>query len=767
MDQGLMVSIMVYAGSAIMVYNIIRYILFARFVLGIESYKKSRGGTALLVVPLILLILFLMGYILVGVLGNPDIIMAGILLGGSVFVLLITRLSSAIAKRIRANDEQLEAMYDSLKSEFDAVAKDKDSVVRVNLSKDEILSVSGSGLYASDTTAGSYTDFIDGRRKNVIFRNEEGSGSVDLTRDGLLKKFESGYRDSSEVLFVRRSDGSDGFVKLDVAMTLNPSTGDIEAFISESDHDTDMVCNALINSVLSSRCDMVARIVGGQFSIVTKDHMSGYAVPGESMDYGDYLTRYLYPELNGPDTEKSSVLDSVSLASIERALEKRSYYSVDFACGRDSVEGYRNFTFYPVDKRAGFYILLQTDITDSVKDQMNNTEKLRQALKGAEAANKAKTMFLSNMSHDIRTPLNAIIGYTNLARNAEAGSDEIGSYLEKIDASGKHLLSLIDDVLEMSRIESGRMDVTEEPSDLNMIVSDIKDMLVNQMSDKGIDFTVETDCSKSTVMCDENRLKRILLNLLSNAYKFTPEGGSVRFTLSQKDSDIDNKNMYEFRVKDTGSGMSEEFVQKIYEPFERAETATVSGIQGTGLGMSITKSLVDMMGGTISIDTAPGQGTDISLFIGFTPVLGGFVSGRECTFNGPGIDFNGKKILLVEDIDINREIAEILLRDMGFTVETAVNGKEALDLVSGGDAGIYDAVLMDVQMPVMDGYEATRAIRSLDDPAKANVPVIAMTANAFKEDILNATAAGMNGHIPKPIDPEVIKCVLSRVLSER
>ncbi|MBO5521331.1 MAG: response regulator [Eubacterium sp.] len=470
--------------------------------------------------------------------------------------------------------------------------------------------------------------------------------------------------------------------------------------------------------------------------------------------------------------------------------------------------------------------------------RIEETEELQVSLQAAEQASKAKTTFLSNMSHDIRTPLNAIIGYSNLAEKEELTLPQARGYMKKIRNAGRHLLELINDVLEMSRIESGKIELEEKQTDLREIVSGMEELFTAQMEEKKITYTVTAEnLTDPVVISDPLRMDRILLNLISNACKFTPEGGSVSVTLTQlggeevertvsdrakkspdEETGAERYAVYEWKVRDTGIGMTPEFAAKVFDAFERERTSTVSGIQGTGLGMAITKQIVDLMGGTIEVDTAPGEGTTFTVRLKL-PVCGeagqeqgmvseanelgeGSVPGersaseqssvsrqagipressvyRDCTTESNACDekntpknasvsagFSGRRVLLVEDIEVNREIAGVLLEDMGFVVESAVNGREAVEKVQQAAAGYYDAVLMDIQMPVLDGYGATTEIRALADPAKASIPIIAMTANAFQEDKKKAEETGMNGHIAKPLDPAKMRDVLTEVLGK-
>lgn len=367
----------------------------------------------------------------------------------------------------------------------------------------------------------------------------------------------------------------------------------------------------------------------------------------------------------------------------------------------------------------------------------------------AEERNRAKSTFLSNMSHDIRTPMNAIIGYTNLAKK-EKDIDKINEYLQKIETSNQHLLALINDVLDMSRIESGKMELMIERTDIAGLLDSVRDMFSTQMTSKSIHYEVNnSDVTNRLVMCDAPHLNRVLLNLVSNAYKFTPEGGRVIVTLTQTGTSEDTAS-YELRVKDTGMGMSKEFAETVFEAYSREKT--VSNIQGTGLGMAITKSIVDMMGGTIKVHSEQGKGTEFVLTFDF-PLAEEIPEEKGSASKVlESMDFTGTKLLLVEDNEINRQIAELILMESGFELSTAENGKEAYEIIANSQPGDYQAVLMDVQMPVMNGYEATKAIRALKNKELAQIPIIAMTANAFVEDIQAAHDAGMDGHIAKPID---------------
>ncbi len=385
----------------------------------------------------------------------------------------------------------------------------------------------------------------------------------------------------------------------------------------------------------------------------------------------------------------------------------------------------------------------------------------------AEEGSRAKSRFLSNMSHDIRTPMNAIIGFTDLAIQHEFDADtsRIHEYLLKIRIASRHLLSLINDVLDMSRIESGKMQLDIVPCNLPEALEGMRSIVQGQVQEREQSLQMDaSNIENENIYCDKLRLNQVLLNLLGNAIKFTPPGGSITVTAVQKGGICNGWGSYEFRVKDNGMGMTQEFAKKVFEPFERERTSTVSGIQGTGLGMAITKNIIDLMGGSIRVETALDIGTEFIINVGFKIQDGSL---EECEGQKQGcrqeVDFTGRRGLLVEDNELNREIAMEILQQYGFEVGAAEDGAEAVEIIQNAQPGAYDLVLMDVQMPIMDGYTATREIRKMDS-AYASIPIIAMTANAFEEDKRDALECGMDGHISKPVDVPVLLRVLADIL---
>ncbi len=543
------------------------------------------------------------------------------------------------------------------------------------------------------------------------------------------------------------------------------------------------------------------------------------------------------------------------------------------------------------------YLEKQALIEAEYKKELEEKNKeLELSIEHEAIANRSKREFLFNMSHDIRTPMNAIIGFTSLAATHVDNKEQVLDYLKKISISSQHLLSLINDVLDMSRIESGKVKIEEKVVHLPDLIHDLRSIIQSNVSAKRLSLLIDTmDVYNEDIITDPLRLNQVLLNILSNAIKFTPSGGTISIQIIQKNTGIKDKADYEFRIKDTGIGMSKDFKEHIFEEFAREETSTVSRIQGTGLGMAIAKRIVDLMGGTIEVNSEQGVGSEFIVKVRFKVAnnkieyktieqLEGIralvadddtdcclnvckmlrtiglrpdwtISGKEAVirakdaidqndaFNVYIIDwmipdmngievvrnirkfigedtpiiiltaydytdieqeakeagvtafcskplfmselrevlekpfvlredvlevehnnFSGKRVLLAEDNELNKEIAYEILKELGLSVDAVEDGKQAVDAIEIHDAGYYDLVLMDVQMPNMDGYEATKAIRTLDDKDKANVVIYAMTANAFEEDKNNALAAGMNGHIAKPFDIRQLSTILANIL---
>ena len=398
--------------------------------------------------------------------------------------------------------------------------------------------------------------------------------------------------------------------------------------------------------------------------------------------------------------------------------------------------------------------------TNNIEAQMEREEEYQKRVR--EARTSVRNDFLANMSHDIRTPMNAIVGYTNIAKTNKHQPETVADALDKIGSSSHYLLSLINDILDISKIESGKMQISYGPCDLAALFRRIEDITALQAKKK---FLVITYCHDSVrhykVNADELRLEQILINIISNAIKYTPSGKTVDLIAEELPSS-GGKNKYRFIIRDTGIGIKEDYLPHIFESFTREERTTVNRIQGTGLGLAITAKIVEMMGGTISVKSKLGEGSEFTVELELEPLE---ADNPANAGNSESIDLTGHRILLVEDNVINAEIARMILEQYGAEVQQAENGKTGLEALQEKGPGYYDAVLMDIQMPVMNGFEATKAIRALGGAYATALPIIAMSANAYDEDVRDCLAAGMNGHIAKPFNPDELMRILRRYIS--
>lgn len=407
---------------------------------------------------------------------------------------------------------------------------------------------------------------------------------------------------------------------------------------------------------------------------------------------------------------------------------------------------------------AAIVVILKQQQRIALAAERKNNEALTTAFQTAETANRAKSDFLANMSHDIRTPMNAIIGMTTLIEHEAESPEKVRAYTAKINRSSQHLLGLINEVLDMSKIESGKLVMNLTDFNISELISQIEMSFRPQMEAKAQTFQVVTRSIMHTwVVGDSVRVTQILNNLLSNAFKYTPRGGAIVLTVEEKRQTSEHYAKFWFQVKDNGIGMSREFLGKIFDSFTREERTTINTVQGTGLGMSIVKSLVDLMGGSIDVSSVQGQGSTFEVVLGFKiSEKAAEQSPVEEAAKEEIESLSGMNFLCAEDNELNAEILEELLQMEGASCEICVNGKATVDRFEASAPGEFDMILMDVQMPVMNGYEATRAIRGSGHPMAKKIPILAMTANAFSEDVQNALNAGMNAHISKPVDMKIL-----------
>ncbi|MCR4666536.1 MAG: response regulator [Desulfovibrio sp.] len=780
------------------------------------------------------------------------------------------------------------------------------SLFRVNLSQDIIEDMQGVELYPTDSTQIAYSAVMSKRSEQVIFQDERERYIELFDPEELIVGFLKGTSQTSLTLYARRPDGQCRYVTVDANTTRHPMTKDIIAFLSVKEANTSKVKETLLDRILSRQFDMVAWLNENAYGVVIGNASSienGSIFP-ETMtgDYPTYIHEQVEPKLHGTDKECEAMTKALKIDTIRKALSHTNPYKVNIAVNVDNETWFKRFDFYAVDPEARFIVVLKSDTTSIQRKQMRINHRLKDALKESQEASVAKTAFLSRMSHEIRTPMNAIIGLGALALREQEISPQIRDYLTKIDSSAKYLLSLINDILDMSRIESGRMTIKKEEFSFKEFLDLVQTMADGQCRDRGLSFSAtlvgEVD---EYYIGDSTKLRQVLINILGNAVKFTGPGGSISLKVERL-SKTEEESVLSFLIKDTGIGIEAEFIPKIFEPFCQEDSSNTSRYGGSGLGLAITKNIVSLMNGSISVESEKNKGTEFLVTVSLRNVQHGRsvhdfsidpgrmrvlvidddptelrhahvileeigissvgvsdekalelismhharcedfdlilvdlrmpekdgilavkeirgILGQEpvifiltaCNWtdeeethakevgcdgflvkpvqaktvleefkqttqqrstcrkeqDNTSCDLSGSTILLVEDVAINAEIMKQLLGIMHISVEHAENGKLAVECFKNAPEGHYDAILMDVRMPVMDGLSATRAIRQIGTDEARDIPIIAMTANAFDEDVQHSLEAGMNAHLAKPVNPEQLQKTLAQLISRR
>ena len=616
--------------------------------------------------------------------------------------------------------------------------------------------------------------------------------------ENLLTLFEMGQREPWTEYMVKDRFGNRLWLKQIIVLSRDDLTGDIMALI--------IVCDVTERKKIEIENTRRMDLIMG----LTKEYESVYLVDLEAdsyeiyrrnerlmnkyrsvfvPSYTDSIEAFAYKGVSRQDRE--NFLQQLDIRNVEKVLRKKSGFTFTFRTGNTGAPQYYQVKAVRIGSGRSMQMLLGfANIEEERQEELRKRRLLETALEQARQADDAKSTFLSNMSHDIRTPMNAIIGFANLAQAHLDEPERVSDSLQKIKTSSNHLLQLINNVLDMSRIESGRMVLEETWINLREIIKEIEDLMNPEIMahNHECEFIVADELPEY-VLCDKLRMTQLLLNLMSNAVKYTPRQGRIKLEVKEGFGAPTGYTTLEFVVSDTGIGISKEFQKRLFEPFERENNSTVSKVMGSGLGMPICKGIVDSMGGSMTVDSVQGRGTVITVLLAMRC--------RDCdseerSKEKAGEDRDGsdiaisiptktavfthrrtrgarkksglRRILVVEDNELNREIAKGLLEDDGYLVETAEDGETSVVMIARSDKEYYDVVLMDIQMPGIDGYEAARSIRRLYDREHAEIPIIAMTANAFDEDMEKARSAGMDGYIAKPVDPESIRKILGRIL---
>jgi len=782
-------------------------------------------------------------------------------------------------------------VYEGMMEQFNALADDSLTVFRTNITTGIIEEVRGRDLYDTDYPGGSIAESARVRSESFLLPGDRERYDEIFRLDRLVERYYKGAGPAVFVGYCRRNSGRQCFVKFSGSAAIDPVTGDVFAFSVETEYNTEKVTEVLNQRVLAQQYDMVSYIVGDHYGVVIGDRSNirrGNIFPKHRDGvYSVYINDQVIPAVSPEVHDLDRLREALSAETVVRKLEEHDTYTVDVTCEEGGELFFKRFTYYVVDREAKFYLLLKSDVTDVLREERERNLALADALRAAEQANAAKTSFLSNMSHEIRTPMNAIIGLDNIALQSPDLSPQTRDYLEKIGDSARHLLGLINDILDMSRIESGRLTLRKEEFSFSGMLEQITTMVQSQCRDKGLSF----ECSivgqvADSYIGDDMKLKQVIINILSNAIKFTDAPGQVTLTI-ERTAKFDNNSTLRFVIQDTGIGMDEGFLPKIFDAFTQENSSRNNKFGSTGLGMAITKNIVEMMNGTISVTSKKGVGSTFTVTVTLRDcegrsAAGSIVNPREmtvlvvdddpiaceharieleevgiaaqtCTSGQEALrlielrhakhepyhlvlldwrmpeqdgvevarrirdDYNhettiiiltaynwddileeatragvdgfmskplfasgvlgeyeaimkrkgiqaaggarkaelaGRHVLMAEDVFINAEILKQLLGMRQMIVDHAENGRVALDMFASSPVGYYDAVLMDVRMPEMDGLEATAAIRALDRPDARRTPIIALTANAFDEDVQLSLQAGMTAHLSKPVEPD-------------
>lgn len=741
---------MILAGSALMVYNIIRYALFIKKNRELEQQSANHWAA---VIPLLLLIFFLVGYVVVGISGIADVLIASILLGGSIFVSLLLWVMFSIIGHVRDTEQLLAMRYKEIREEIDNLTKDALAIFRVNLTRDEIEERRGDYLYESDFASDKYSEVIEARQTNLVERYGENQDQQIFLRDNLIRAYREGITRPSEIRLVKRRDGVLTYVQYKAMLTKKPVSGDVVAFIVETPCNEEVVRRTLMARVLMDEYDRVAYIIDGHYKVLISNSgkTKKLLLNDEEDSYESVYFNNILPAMSYDPAKNDGKPNPLRLSVIEKELEDKDFYEANAPFVIDGETHYKHFSFYRIEKNAKFFLMLLSDSTKIREEQEKQNRELSEALAAAIHANESRVNFFTNISHNLRTPLNGILGFAELA-GREKDPEARQSHLAKIAASGQILLARMNDLFDMSRLESGTLTLETESTDLVALTEGVAADVEKLHAEKKLIFTVDgTGLPEKRALCDPARVAQILLRLTENAAVFSPEGGRIALSVAREEGSC------LFCIRNQGQEIPAEVLEHFFEPEIWDNSRIEDGLSGSGVGIAVVKRLIDLMGGSAEIRS---ENSEVTVKVRLP------LPAVQETGSAPaaGDTLGALSLLVVDDNEINREIAQLLLTGEGFEVTLANDGAEAVEAVKAS-GGRFDAVLMDVQMPAMNGYEATAAIRALPDPALAKIPVIAMTANVYQGNKNEATEAGMDGYVPKPINADEIRAALQKALS--
>lgn len=673
--------------------------------------------------------------------------------------------------RLAEQEQQLTDQYNTAQAFLDSVSDRYIAAQRVNLTRNLVEHVRGAEPLEPVKDCLDYEASVAALLSALPKERDRRACGDFFSREHLLQAYAAGQRTLTVEYQFQAGADHIRWARAQVTLSKHPGSGDVIMFDAVSDITREKMVSFLVNRIAMKQYDYMACIYARRNAmdiIVNERPQTDLRGIRDTADYEAtmraYAAKYIVP------AERESCVAMMTLPHVLQKLEQQGHYEIAVTIQADGMLRNKRLEYSFIDPETQLIALTRTDFTEVQKKQMAQEKVLRTALAAAQQASAAKSEFLSRMSHDIRTPLNGIIGMTYLAKQAPNPPDTV-SCLANIETSSKFLLGLINDILDMAKAESNKLELHAEPYLLEEF-QDYIDAVVRPLcvsKNQKLVFAPQV-LDDRVPLIDKLRINQIVFNLLSNAVKYTPEGGTIRYMMRETLAPGGLIAMH-IEISDTGIGMSEAFQKVLFEPFSQEGRNDVSESRGSGLGLAIAKKMMDLMGGRISVQSQLGQGTTFSLELMLESIPREEAARREqaaaAQLPQDYTALAGKHVLICEDHPLNQEIVRRMLEEKAMQSEIAENGREGVKLFNQSPLGFYDAVLMDIRMPIMDGYEATRAIRSLEREDGRQVPIIAMTADAFADDVKKCLATGMNGHIAKPIEPEKMFAIILRCMCGR